>query len=55
MHLKECIPECFQEILCKYYSDSIPLSGPAAAARPLYNILEMLEPLWQQSANEAEG
>ena len=52
---KECIPECFQEILLAYYSDCIPLSGPAAAARPLYDILEMLELLWPQTAYKTEG
>ena len=51
---KECIPERFQEILRAYYSDRIPLSGPAAAARPLYDILEMLEPLWPQIASKTE-
>ena len=54
---KKCtggIPERFQEILRAYYSDSIPLSEPAAAARPLYDILEMLEPLWPQIAHKAE-
>ena len=51
---KECITERFQEILRAYYSDHIPLSGPAVAARPLYDILEMLEPLWPQIANKTE-
>ena len=51
---KECIAERFQEILQGYYSDCIPLSGSAAAARPLFDILEMLEPLWLQSANKTE-
>ena len=37
-----------------YYSDHIPLSGPAAAARPLHDILEMLEPLWQQRTNKTD-
>ena len=38
-----------------YYSDSIHLSGAAAAARPLYDILDMLEPWWLQSTNKTEG
>ena len=50
---KECIPQRFQEILRAYYSDRIPLSEPAAAARPLYDVLEMLEPLWPQIAHKA--
>ena len=37
---KECIPKLFQDFLQVHYSDSIPLSAPAAAARPL----------WQQSS-----
>ena len=52
---KECIPQRSQEILRAYYSDGIPLSGPAAPARPLYYILEMLKPLWQQTAKNSEG
>ena len=39
---KECIPERFQDFLQAHYSESIPLSAPAAAARPL----------WPQSTNE---
>ena len=50
----EFIRERFQEILLAYYSDSIPLSGSAAASRPLYYILEILEPLWLQVANKTE-
>ena len=52
---KECIPKRFQDVLLAYYSDRILLSGPAAAARPRYDILEMLEPLWPQNANKTEG
>ena len=52
---KKCIPERFQEIMRAYYSIRIPLPGPAAAARPLYNILVMLEPLWPQIANKTEN
>ena len=53
---QECIPERFQEILLANYSDSISLSGPTAAARPLYYILELIEPssLWPQIANKTE-
>ena len=47
---KECIPERFQGFLRAYYSDPIPVLEPAA--RPLHDILEMLEPLWPQSANK---
>ena len=51
---KEChgIPERFQDFPRAYVSGCIPLSGPAAGARPLYDILEMLETLWLQSAKK---
>ena len=45
----DCIRERFQDFLRGHYSDGIPLSGPAAAGRPLYDILELFEPLWPQS------
>ena len=44
-------PVYFQ-VVPVYYSDCILSSALAAAARPLYDILEMLLPSWPQSANE---
>ena len=39
-------------LLLGYYSDCISLAASAAAATSLYDIPEMLQPLWLQRANE---
>ena len=49
---RNAFPDAFKKFF--ELTTQIISPGSAVAARPLYDILEMLEPLWQEIANKTE-
>ena len=43
---EECIPKNFHAFLQKYFLESIPSLKPTAVAKPLCDVLAMIDPLW---------